>query len=74
MCDLQADMLARAAQDFTDCIELVHTWDEFMAALGRGHMALAPWCAPLHFPPAPQHFRVTSVSWDIVAYCVRQLG
>ncbi len=44
-------MLARAAKDFTDCIELTHTWDEFMGALGRGHMALAPWCA--RPPPSP---------------------
>lgn len=41
---IQADMLERASLQFAACVERTNTWDEFMAALGRGHMALAPWC------------------------------
>ncbi len=37
-------MLAAAGKEFADCIEKAVTWDEFMAALERGHMVLAPWC------------------------------
>lgn len=42
---LQADMLAKARAEFDSCIERVSTFDEFMAALDRKHMCLAPWCA-----------------------------
>ena len=40
---LQADMYARARRDFDACVERAATWDEFMAALDRKHMVLAPW-------------------------------
>ncbi len=36
-------MYAKARAEFDSCIERVTSWDEFMAALGRNHMALAPW-------------------------------
>ena len=42
-CHAQADMYAKARAEFDGCIERVTTWDDFMAALGRNHMALAPW-------------------------------
>lgn len=42
---LQADMLAKARAEFDSCIERVYNFDEFMAALDRKHMCLAPWCA-----------------------------
>ena len=38
-------MLAKASREFEACVELTNTWDDFMGALSRGHMALAPWCA-----------------------------
>ncbi|KAI7837371.1 hypothetical protein COHA_008810 [Chlorella ohadii] len=41
---IQADMYAKARAEFDSCIERVTSWDDFMAALGRNHMALAPWC------------------------------
>ncbi|KAK9805160.1 hypothetical protein WJX72_002679 [[Myrmecia] bisecta] len=41
---IQVDMLARARGEFDSCIERVTTWDAFMSALDRKHMALAPWC------------------------------
>lgn len=41
---IQAEMYGRARSEFDACIERVSTWDEFMAALDRKHMALGPWC------------------------------
>ena len=40
---MQADMLARSTAEFEECMETATTWDEFMAALDRKHMVLAPW-------------------------------
>ncbi|EIE23566.1 prolyl-tRNA synthetase [Coccomyxa subellipsoidea C-169] len=40
---IQADMLARSTAEFEECKETATTWDEFMAALDRKHMVLAPW-------------------------------
>ena len=36
-------MFARAKAAFDACIERATTWDDFMAALDRKHMVLAPW-------------------------------
>ena len=48
---LQADMLAKARAEFDASIETVHNFDDFMGALDRKHMCLAPWCASLCPPP-----------------------
>eukprot|EP00197_Chlamydomonas_leiostraca_P011469 CAMPEP_0202869006 /NCGR_PEP_ID=MMETSP1391-20130828/11562_1 /ASSEMBLY_ACC=CAM_ASM_000867 /TAXON_ID=1034604 /ORGANISM="Chlamydomonas leiostraca, Strain SAG 11-49" /LENGTH=536 /DNA_ID=CAMNT_0049549243 /DNA_START=245 /DNA_END=1855 /DNA_ORIENTATION=+ len=40
---IQADMYTSAKQRYDDCLEKVTTWDDFMAALERRHMVLAPW-------------------------------
>lgn len=40
---IQRDMLAAAQSRFDACIERASTWGEFMAALERRHMVLAPW-------------------------------
>jgi prolyl-tRNA synthetase len=40
---VQVDMLAAARARFDACVERASTWDEFMAALERRHMVLAPW-------------------------------
>ena len=45
-CPRQDDMLARARAEFNSCIETATTWDDFMGALDRKHMVLAPWCVP----------------------------
>jgi hypothetical protein len=39
-------MLGAAEGDFRACIEKATSWADFMAGLDRGHMVLAPWCAP----------------------------
>ncbi len=39
----QVEMLARAREAFDACIEKALNWDDFMAALERKHMVLAPW-------------------------------
>ena len=36
-------MYKRAHEEFWACVEKVTTWDDFVAALSRQHMALAPW-------------------------------
>ena len=36
-------MYAARRAEYEACVETVTTWDGFMAALGRRHMALAPW-------------------------------
>ncbi|KAL4441883.1 hypothetical protein ABPG77_003799 [Micractinium sp. CCAP 211/92] len=41
---IQGDMYARARAAFDASIEVAYTWDDFMAALERKHMVLAPWC------------------------------
>jgi len=43
MTTIQADMLAKATAELQTCTEKVTTWEEFMGALDRRHMALAPW-------------------------------
>ena len=39
----QVEMLARAREAFEACIEKALNWDDFMVALERKHMVLAPW-------------------------------
>ena len=46
----QEDMYAGACAEFEACKESATTWDQFMAALDRRHMVLAPWWGS--FPPA----------------------
>lgn len=41
---IQQEMFTKAKEEFDSCIEVVYNWEDFMAALGRNHMALAPWC------------------------------
>lgn len=45
----QADMYERQRTIFEGSIEKVTTWDDFMAALDRKHMALAPWYVTTSF-------------------------
>lgn len=42
---MQSDMYNRAKEEYDSCIEKATNWDDFMAALGRKHMVLAPWSA-----------------------------
>lgn len=37
-------MLARARRERDSHVSVVHSWPEFVPALDRGDMALAPWC------------------------------
>lgn len=41
---VQREMLERARATRDASVETARTWDEFMAALGRKHAVLAPWC------------------------------
>ncbi len=36
-------MYQRASEKFEECTESATTWKDFMAALDRKHMVLAPW-------------------------------
>ncbi|KAI8100900.1 hypothetical protein M9434_005284 [Picochlorum sp. BPE23] len=40
---IQKEMLERARNQFDECTEMATNWDDFMAALDRKHMCLAPW-------------------------------
>ena len=40
---IQQEMYQKAKGEFESCIEKVTTWNDFMAALDRKHMVLAPW-------------------------------
>ena len=40
---IQKEMLAAAKSRFDACVERATTWEDFMAALDRKHMVLAPW-------------------------------
>mmetsp|Transcript_19037 Transcript_19037/g.23359 ORF Transcript_19037/g.23359 Transcript_19037/m.23359 type:complete len:114 (-) Transcript_19037:829-1170(-) len=37
-------MLEKARRDRDERISIVFTWKEFVEALGKGNMVLAPWC------------------------------
>lgn len=41
--DVQTSMFAKAKEAFYGCLEEVTTWDDFMTALNKKHMVLAPW-------------------------------
>ena len=41
---MQADMLRRARRERDDSISIVTSWQEFLAALDKGNLVLAPWC------------------------------
>jgi len=40
---VQGDLYARARTAFDGCVERAYNWEDFMAALERKHMVLAPW-------------------------------
>ncbi|KAA0163457.1 hypothetical protein FNF31_02851 [Cafeteria roenbergensis] len=41
---IQAEMLERARKERDEHITIVTEWADFMTALDKGHMVLAPWC------------------------------
>jgi len=41
---MQKEMLARARQEFNDCIVKTTKWEDFVPALDAKKMVLAPWC------------------------------
>ena len=41
---MQSDMFQKAKAKMDACIDVARTWKEFMDALNRKHMVLAPWC------------------------------
>jgi prolyl-tRNA synthetase len=41
--EIQADMFTKAKATFDGCLEKATNWDDFMAAIDRKHMVLAPW-------------------------------
>jgi len=42
--NVQQNMLDVAKQKRDECIQVIHTWDEFVEALNQRKMILAPWC------------------------------
>lgn len=41
--EVQSDLLESARTRYDGCVETATTWDDFMAALDRKHMVMAPW-------------------------------
>ena len=42
--NIQLSMLDKARRERDSCISIVTKWENFTAALDKGHMVLAPWC------------------------------
>ncbi|WJX36077.1 proline--tRNA ligase [Trifolium repens] len=42
--NIQQNMFNVAKQKRDECIQVIHTWDEFVEALNQRKMILAPWC------------------------------
>lgn len=42
--NVQQNLFDMAKQKRDACIQVVHTWDEFVEALSQRKMILAPWC------------------------------
>ncbi|XP_004500915.1 proline--tRNA ligase, cytoplasmic-like isoform X2 [Cicer arietinum] len=42
--NIQQSMFDVAKQKRDECIQVIHTWDEFVEALNQRKMILAPWC------------------------------
>ncbi|KAK2396563.1 proline--tRNA ligase, cytoplasmic [Trifolium repens] len=42
--NIQQNMFDVAKQKQLECIQVIHTWDEFVEALDQRKMILAPWC------------------------------
>ncbi|RDY14496.1 Proline--tRNA ligase, cytoplasmic, partial [Mucuna pruriens] len=42
--DIQQNLFDVATQKRDECIQVIHTWDEFVQALNQRKMILAPWC------------------------------
>lgn len=41
---IQQNLFDVATQKRDECIQIIHTWDEFVQALNQKKMILAPWC------------------------------
>lgn len=42
--NIQQNLFDVAKHKRDACIQIIHTWDEFVAALNEKKMILAPWC------------------------------
>jgi len=42
--NIQQNLFDVAKQKRDACIQIIHTWDEFIEALNEKKMILAPWC------------------------------
>jgi len=42
--NIQQNMFDVAKLKRDECIQVIHTWDEFVEALNQRKMILAPWC------------------------------
>lgn len=41
---IQQNLFDVAKQKRDECIQIIHTWDEFVQALNQRKMIFAPWC------------------------------
>lgn len=42
--NIQQNLFDVAKQKRDECIQVIHTWEEFIEALNKKKMILAPWC------------------------------
>jgi len=42
--NIQQNLFEVAKQKRDECIQIIHTWDDFVQALNQRKMILAPWC------------------------------
>lgn len=42
--NIQQSLFDEAKRKQDACVQVIHTWDEFMEALNQRKMILAPWC------------------------------
>jgi prolyl-tRNA synthetase len=58
--EIQDGLFETAKQKRDACIEIIHTWDEFTAALNEKKLILAPWCDEevfkVPYPPPKLNF------------------
>jgi len=67
---MQAEMYAKAKQEFDGSLERCTTWEDAMAALGRGHMVLAPWCEEVEVEEGIRKRSTTADAMGAKSLCI----
>lgn len=60
----------QAKQEFDGSLERCTTWEDAMAALGRGHMVLAPWCEEVEVEEGIRKRSTTADAMGAKSLCI----